>query len=720
MPKTFSKQPRPVCLKNESGMSVSPVIYGLRVRWAGTPFLFPLRGCKLLGGMSAGSHGSASPLHSGVEGLFEGSEIFSESLVPSASLADTGDGSGGDTQQTGFQTVNFNHAVGAAWDSLSSSTVEPIWNTGFWRCIFGSETLGDVLPPQQFKRPLPVEHVAEEDAGDPEKRARAVASIPSSGPLFQACVKSTDDISWQEKREGLLQKALKHWLVIIEMWNFHVEFVACLNGCESVNAQLIMLGDVFRGKAPSTLNKRANSMKLLCHELHSMDLSFPCDEPALYAVLCGLRRDGAPPSRGKGILEAIAFVRYTMGILECDALLKGRRCWGAATSDEPIQRRQASPLLVKELEKLHHVLEHDMDIWNRMFSGTVLFMVYSRARWSDAQHGVKIFFDRSFGSCQFVEVLTGHHKTMRALQHRHQFLPLIAPGTGVTTQKWADIWMTVREELGVDFELGHALMPAPLPDGQPGRRALDSQEAGRWLRALLGADVEGDSERKISSHSLKCTMLSYLAKRGCEMSDRLLLGYHTSPFTMGLTYSRDGMARPLQILEDMLSEIRGGTFRPDETRSGRLVRQGAEAPRALASGAGRDGAVKVEISDEESEINAWDLIPMHESNTLPVDVPEHSDHDVNDACTETSSSEASDEGSSEPAFESKGKRIFEPPRAPEGFTLWQHSKSKILHLVNEKFPNVFECGRKPGAFHTCQDVRPRWDTGICWRCFKNR
>ena len=46
MPKTFSKQPRPVCLKNESGMSVSPVIYGLRVRWAGTPFLFPLRGCK--------------------------------------------------------------------------------------------------------------------------------------------------------------------------------------------------------------------------------------------------------------------------------------------------------------------------------------------------------------------------------------------------------------------------------------------------------------------------------------------------------------------------------------------------------------------------------------------------------------------------------------------------------------------------------------------------
>ena len=79
-------------------------------------------------------------------------------------------------------------------------------------------------------------------------------------------------------------------------------------------------------------------------------------------------------------------------------------------------------------------------------------------------------------------------------------------------------------------------------------------------------------ERKVSSHSLKSTMLSFLAKRGVEMSDRLLLGYHSSPFTMGLTYSRDAMARPLSILGDMLNEIQKGVFRPDCTRSGRLIK----------------------------------------------------------------------------------------------------------------------------------------------------
>ena len=79
-----------------------------------------------------------------------------------------------------------------------------------------------------------------------------------------------------------------------------------------------------------------------------------------------------------------------MGIVECDVLLKGRRCWGAATSDEPVQRKQSSPLTVKELERLHHGLEHDTDIWNRMFCGTVLFHGICKIqmeRWSTCSEG---------------------------------------------------------------------------------------------------------------------------------------------------------------------------------------------------------------------------------------------------------------------------------------------------------------------------------------------
>ena len=102
------------------------------------------------------------------------------------------------------------------------------------------------------------------------------------------------------------------------------------------------------------------------------------------------------------------------------------------------------------------------------------------------------------------------------------------------------------------------------------------------------------------------------------------------------------------------------------------------------------------------------------------EIPDEQTLEINDACTETSSSETSDDATGEGSFENRGNRVFEPPKAPPGYELWQHTKSKILHLTDHRFPNVFECGRTPGAFHTNQGVHPRWDTGICWRCFKHK
>ena len=81
---------------------------------------------------------------------------------------------------------------------------------------------------------------------------------------------------------------------------------------------------------------------------------------------------------------------------------------------------------------------------------------------------------------------------------------------------------------------------------------------------------------RITSHSCKCTCLSYLAKRGAGYDDRLVLGYHANKLRMTMTYSRDSAARPLALLAHVLKEIREGIFEPDCTRSGRL-RPGAAA-----------------------------------------------------------------------------------------------------------------------------------------------
>ena len=690
-----------------------------------------LLGCKDARGslMADGSGDEFSPPSVPTDGGLFGvtDESGLEQLVASSSgRFDVGDSNTHGREQAVVPShVNFDYAVGSSWNALQTSVTEPVWNSGFWKCIFGNETLGANLD-QNFKRPFPVagglSSASLDDTDfESQKKLRMVKDTSSSAPLFKNCVKSADDISWQEQREAHLQRALKHWLVLVMDWQDSVDFVQCVAGCDSVNSQLIMLGDVFRGKAPSTLSKRANSMKILGQQLDYIGLKFPCSEPTLYGILCELRRQGAPASRSKGILEAIAFVRYTMGVVECDPLLRGKRCWGASTSDAPLQRNQASPLLVKELEKLHNILENSADMWDKMFSGMVLFVTYSRARWSDAQHASSIFFDEDEGQVKFVEAVTGLHKTMRALQHRHQFLPLVAPALGVTNQNWGFAWKKVREDLGIDLEQGFALMPAPLENGSPGKRPLDSQEAGRWLRGLLEISDSSLPVRKVSSHSLKSTLLSYLAKRGIDMSDRLLLGYHTSPFTMGLTYSRDGMARPLQILGNMLEEIRNGIYFPDSTRSGRLAKPGVEPSRDADGSQVVEQSIKIEISDDEGELDAWQLLgAKSQSESLPQVIPESCEDEMNDACTETSSSDVSESEENQSNFEKSGHRTFEPPVAPDGFVMWQHVKSKILHLADYRFPSVFECGRKPGPFHTKDGLRPRWDTGICWRCFKHR
>ena len=59
------------------------------------------------------------------------------------------------------------------------------------------------------------------------------------------------------------------------------------------------------------------------------------------------------------------------------------------------------------------------------------------------------------------------------------------------------------------------------------------------------------SSRKVTSHSMKCTMLSYCAKYGVPTLDRLILGYHTG---------NASTAPQMRILDEVLEAIRDGKF----------------------------------------------------------------------------------------------------------------------------------------------------------------
>ncbi len=89
-------------------------------------------------------------------------------------------------------------------------------------------------------------------------------------------------------------------------------------------------------------------------------------------------------------------------------------------------------------------------------------------------------------------------------------------------------------------------------------------------------------------------------------------------------------------------------------------------------------------------------------------------HDVS-AVDESSDSSSTDNTLEEDDNEPRGhdERVFHAPEAPEGFKLWQHSKSRVLHLMDENYTRVFACGRVVGNFHVDSGFTPRYETPIC-------
>ena len=120
--------------------------------------------------------------------------------------------------------------------------------------------------------------------------------------------------------------------------------------------------------------------------------NFPAKEPEVYKLIQFERDKGAPASRLKSSLEALAFCLYNFGMEELRDVVQSKRLHGATVSAVPASVVQAAPLSVSELQKLHKVLWNSMS-WDSAFAGTVLFCVYARARREDSMHLCNLLLD---------------------------------------------------------------------------------------------------------------------------------------------------------------------------------------------------------------------------------------------------------------------------------------------------------------------------------------
>ena len=122
--------------------------------------------------------------------------------------------------------------------------------------------------------------------------------------------------------------------------------------------------------------------------------------------------------------------------------------------------------------------------------------------------------------------------------------------------------------IDVDHEPFGAICRAPAHDGSLCRRSCTTEEIGNFANKFL----KTGGESAISSHSFKHTALAGCSAYGLDGPSRTLLGHHELQGAKAMAvYSRDMLTRPLQLYCSMLANIRQDHFRPDESRTSRMV-----------------------------------------------------------------------------------------------------------------------------------------------------
>ena len=560
---------------------------------------------------------------------------------------------------------NIGQAVAAAHQQLAPEPIKHVWETGVWAEIFGDKDMFGGAYGNSFSRPSsslgPAAGVETKPISEDVQKAVAGAR----GTFLQA-LRKKDDVGWKDKREKELLESLGLWLALIQSWSAEEHLVQQVLGAPD---PLEVVRDLLGRKAPSTLIKRYRSLVSYCNFL---GVGFPGTEGLLYEFLCEQRAKGRPPSARKSVIEALSFVRHVLGVQSVAPLNESRRCHGNAATVAVKDKAQASPLKVDELKRLHAVLESDPMPWNRVFAGAVLMCVYGRSRWEDFVHAETLIWDEdAAGKVAFVECGVGVHKSSRAKQFRGHFLPIVSPAIGVTEQNWGASWREERKRMGLRDPPDGPMMPAPGENLEATARSIESDEAGAWLRLLLFGRVDRLKDRRVSSHSCKCTCISYATKFGASPPEILVLGHHTSDFKMGITYGRDAVSPSLLLLQRVFSSIRAGEFKPDETRSGRFTNKKPKVAVIEIKDEDVDcQPVNVEVPDSEADRQLGGEACRDEQRHSPV--------------TTSSSSSETDSSSNPPARRPPLPARHPRPVLPEGLVFWIH-------------PQVADTARGPGA-----------------------
>lgn len=574
------------------------------------------------------------------------------------------------------------------------------WETGVMASIFGDVPLAVTPQIPALTHSIDESKIERRETTEAEvepapKRQRGNNSTLR---LYERVIRFKNSLTDHETDEAKWNRALeKLYAVVISSPGIAPTGVRLQDGQMELNIKQLRV--LCGARSPNTVSKRATSLVNYCvwhRGFFYRKPPFPLDSEDVAEYIWEKHQDGMPYSTMMSFIESTNFAIHVLGLplkRPAEPLVSAftRGILEKASTTRPA-RKQARPLKVSEIILLEKMLNDEgLDVYDRYAAGAFLFAVYARCRWSDLRciHGCELDINCSNDKLVgFISFSTFSHKTSAQVARHGLPMPLIAPIWGLNNPPWAMTWKKVAEMVSLDFSnFGRgAVLPAPNKAGKWGHRSVTTDEASKWLLELLKPHC-GDLEN-VTSHSLKATTLSWLAKAGCDPHHRTILGHHSSGKGSLEVYSRDMLSAPLRTLEEVLRQIRIGALHPDLTRSGHIQRPS-----------------KHDCKDDPIKI--------------PAEQPAQGGATSSSSSSSTSSTTSDDDETTEQQWLSLGDADPSVPHSAWGnYNMFQHEVSKIVHIEADSESCTFKCGMKASPEHKSIVSTAFLDSRKCKRCLK--
>jgi len=588
-----------------------------------------------------------------------------------------------------------------------------LWEHGYLGVVLGGRQLQQNLPVVLQDRHL-VPQLGLESArpvdrrpAQPERDDGHVRVVGDAATRV-ARKRKIDDVKIQDYVDQKMDEALRSWRGLLgDMGDASLLYRQITQSDSDFLANRTFAA-VFFGKPSSTLMQRACSLRLFVRWARaSGHKPFPLVEDIVFKYLDDLNLEGAPATRGQAFKEALNFAKGYAGLEGVSDVLASRRVIGSALASysrkrEPNKRLPLTKVEMQCLERF--VVDSAGPMRDRVLAGFALMCAYGRLRVGDASRlDREPTLDVDSEGVGYFEAGLLEHKTSSRVRSRVR-LPAAGSAIGIDGLEWARAWLALRKSANLDASVQGFLMPAPGLDGSWDSRKLTTADCSVWFRELLSRliDIEPSRLSGIGSHSLKGTLLSWAAKFGLSAGPRRKLGGHVKPADRSLVeYSRDEMSGPLREMDRVLDAIRRGTFEPDNTRSGRFVKDDS-APQALDSLLPSAATSVRSAAQSVSESSTSSSDSSSASEVVDTDDAASNDDDKTIAVSEDMS---------------PGVSFTDvPPELPE-FGVTRNLSNGVMH--GNRDSKLLLCGRPLPKNHLALDAWPKRPWPLCRDCFRS-